>query len=113
MKNSKSLFIITIGLALFINEFSMAQNWDWSVSAGGKQYVLATGMVNDADGNLYVTGSFNGTATFGSQQLTSTGASDIFLAKYDPFGKLLWIKQAGGTDDDEANSIVMDANNNI
>lgn len=100
-------------LRILCSTTAMAQTWNWSVSAGGKEVDYATGIVNDAQGNVYVTGSFKGTATFGDKQLTSAGYNDIFLAKYNPTGKLLWISQAGGTDADEANGIAIDANNNI
>jgi hypothetical protein len=37
----------------------------------------------DSSGNVYVTGGFQGTANFGSTNLTSIGSEDIFLAKYN------------------------------
>ena len=33
------------------------------------------------NGNIYVIGQFNGTTTFGTIQLTSSGDSDIFVTK--------------------------------
>ncbi len=112
MIRAKAFSVVTTVLFLAFTT-TQAQNWDWSLSAGGKDIDYATGMVNDAQGNLYVTGSFNGTATFGDKQLTSNGYYDIFLAKYNSLGKLLWISQAGGTEGDEANGIAVDANNNV
>ncbi len=70
-------------------------------------------MVVDNDGNVYITGSFEATATFGNTTLTALNRSDVFLAKYDPEGKLLWVKQGAGTATDMAYSMAIDAQNNI
>src|SRR5580765_7018942 len=50
---------------------------------------LRSAMATDSGGNVYVTGGFRGTATFGTNTLVSSGseaAADIFVAKYDPIG---------------------------
>jgi hypothetical protein len=52
-------------------------------------------------GESYVTGFLNGTATFGQGEphhttLTPAGEIDMFVAKYDRRGRLLWATQAGG-----------------
>ncbi|WP_247232089.1 SBBP repeat-containing protein [Telluribacter sp. SYSU D00476] len=63
---------------------------------------IGNGIAADEVGNVYVTGSFNGTATFGSTSLTSRGSSDlytsVFITKYNSNGDVLWAQQAGGTD---------------
>jgi hypothetical protein len=41
------------------------------------------GLVNDHVGNAYVTGSFQNSAKFGNQTLTSYGNYDVFFAKHD------------------------------
>ena len=50
---------------------------------------------------------------FGGKSLTSAGGSDIFLAKYECNGQLLWVLQAGGSGDDAANDLAFDAGANI
>ncbi len=50
-----------------------------------------------------MTGFFAGTATFGPGEanetmLMSAGSDDVFVAKYDSTGALVWAKRAGGTD---------------
>ena len=44
----------------------------------------------DADGNIYVAGSFWETATFGDTTLISQGESDIYVAKLDRDGNFIW-----------------------
>jgi hypothetical protein len=57
------------------------------------------------DGTTYVTGTFTGSASFGSTRLISAGGSDLFLAKYDPRGALLWVVRGGGTSQDDGVSV--------
>jgi hypothetical protein len=66
----------------------------------------------DAGGNSYVTGIFRGNASFGTTNLTSSGSTDIFIAKYDASGNVLWAKQAGGQDIDAAKNIEVDVSGN-
>jgi hypothetical protein len=54
----------------------------------------------DPLGNVYVTGSFAGTVTFGATfgpafTLTSRGFSDVYLAKLDTDGNFAWARQMG------------------
>ncbi|GGG28155.1 hypothetical protein GCM10011378_01200 [Hymenobacter glacieicola] len=57
--------------------------------------MAAKGVVTDAAGNSYVTGSFAGTTSFGHLSLTSRGLTDLFLVKYNPAGKAVWATQIG------------------
>ncbi len=70
------------------------------------------GVSVDVVGNSYVTGSFSNYAVFNTTQLNSYGQKDIFIAKYDKAGNLLWVKQVGGIEDDIARGIVTDAAGN-
>lgn len=64
--------------------------------------------VDDA-GNSYISGGFADSGTFGSTILKSAGFRDVFVAKYDSQGNLLWVKQAGGKGDDEDYAIAVDS----
>ena len=44
----------------------------------------------DGEGDVLVTGFFEGTVDSGGGPLTSAGGSDIFFAKYDAAGEHLW-----------------------
>lgn len=56
---------------------------------------LALAMTSDALGNLYVAGSFEGTADFGDGVVVSKGRSDIFLLKLRSDGTPLWSRVFG------------------
>ncbi|MBS1764479.1 MAG: SBBP repeat-containing protein [Bacteroidetes bacterium] len=112
MKKIKRILTSAIAMVCIAGSTN-AQTWNWAKTMGGSDVDYATGIANDDAGNVYMVGNFKGTATFGDKQLTSKGYYDIFLAKYDTSGKLLWIQQAGGSDLDEANGIALDKDGSI
>ena len=67
----------------------------------------------DTGGNVYVTGSFQGSLTFTDTNLTSVGSYDIFVAKYSPGGTVIWLQQAGGSDVDIPAGISVDNMGNV
>ncbi len=97
---------------IFVAKLGPNGNWLWAAQAGGTNDDHGYGIAVDGAGNAHVTGYFNGTATFGSQTLTTIGGNDIFVAKLDPSGNWLRIVQAGGTGGETGRSIVMDSEGN-
>lgn len=87
-------------------------------SIGGTQEDLAQGIARDAAGNVYITGYFTLTADFdmgsGVANLTANGAGkDIFIAKYNSSGALLWAKSIGDASDDGGYGIALDATGGV
>jgi len=97
---------------IFVAKLDSSGNWLWVKQAGGTDYDCGYGIAVDANGNSYITGCFNYIATFGTTTLTSSGSTDIFIAKLDSSSNWLWVNQAGGTIDDGGRSIAVDANGN-
>lgn len=99
----------------FVVKYDAAGNVLWAKNVGNVQYPSSIGVSGigvDANGNSYITGGMNGTFTFGANTLTSNGKYDIFLVKYDGMGNELWVRNAGGTDDDWGTAIKVDASGN-
>lgn len=71
----------------------------------------AYGVAIDAADRIYVTGSYNGNASFGDGvTLSSLGNDDIFLARYDTAGTCLWARRAGSSgSSDEARGVAVSA----
>ncbi|MBN1186872.1 MAG: hypothetical protein JXB49_31635 [Bacteroidales bacterium] len=63
--------------------------------------------------NIYVSGFFMDTLTIKNYFLQTRGLLDIFIAKFDNNGKLIWVKQAGGFDVDMCQNIYTDIYNNV
>lgn len=110
LKNKKTYQLV----AASVLSFSVhAQNYDWAKSAGGSSGDIANSIAVDAAGNSYITGWFQGTATFGSTTLTSGGDYDYYIAKYNASGNLVWAKSGGSTGNDIGYSVVVDNSNNV
>ncbi|MDO9511428.1 MAG: chitobiase/beta-hexosaminidase C-terminal domain-containing protein, partial [Bacteroidales bacterium] len=87
--------------------------WDHSHSSEGSLEDRITSTKTDNDGNILACGTFTGTTTLFGVNVTSFGQDDIFLAKFSPAGDIIWIKTAGGTSNEKANSISTDKAGNI
>ena len=66
----------------------------------------------DAAGNVYLVGTFSGTASFGGVSLGSTsGSNDVFVAKWNSSAGFVWAQRAGGSGTDEATSVAVSGPN--
>src|SRR6516165_4971092 len=79
---------------------------------GGPGIDVGTGVAADGAGNVYVSGTLWGTATFGTVSLTSAGGTDAFVAKLDSAGNVPWAKHLGGAGDDAGVGIAVDGSGN-
>lgn len=98
---------------IFLTKVDNQGVFQWARKAGGSGADRALSVKTDAQGNSFITGFFFQTATFGSQSVTASGAQDVFIAKYDNAGTLVWVTKAGGTGADIGNAINLDANGNV
>ncbi len=105
--------ISTFRSDIFVAKLDTNGNWLWARRAGGTSNGDdGRSITTDSNGNSYVTGYFNSTATFGATSLTSFGERDIFIAKIDTNGNWLWAKGAGGTGYDFGQGISIDISGN-
>jgi hypothetical protein len=104
---------LDILLAKF-DEGGLANTWAYNI--GGSNVDFSGGLAVDFSGNIYISGSFIGSVDFdpsgngtASSMLTAPGAqSDIFIAKYNPDGELIWAHNFGGSGGDGGFSIKVD-----
>lgn len=96
----------------FITKLDSSGKFLWAKKLGGTSYDSAHGITVDSSGNTYITGSFNGIATFGNITLTSTGNDNAFITKLDSSGKFLWAQKFDSIFC-EANGITVDSSGNI
>lgn len=112
------LFLSIVSLVSLVNPTNAQSidpclNYDWVNNSGGGSHDLSEDAVPDEFGNQYVVGRFMGTASFGSQTLSSGGQSDIFVGKMDSLGQWLWVKQVKGADGLDGKSIKLDNQGNL
>ncbi|HLG02603.1 MAG TPA: SBBP repeat-containing protein, partial [Bacteroidia bacterium] len=98
---------------IYVASLNTSGIFNWAVKAGGSGSDRALSIKVDAAGNSYITGFFNGTATFGGNTVISSGVQDIFIAKYDNAGNCVWVQRAGGSGSDIGNGITVDNAGNV
>jgi Tfp pilus assembly protein PilZ len=98
---------------IFVAKYNSAGTVQWVQSAGGTSNDVGQGIALDASGNVYITGAYQGMATFSTTTKTSAGSYDIFVAKYNSAGTVQWVQSAGGTNSDEGRDIALDASGNV
>lgn len=92
------------GQDIFIACFTPNGNFVWANNYGGPKDDFGNGICTDANGNIYLTGSYADTAHFGTSNLicqcssTMYNSSNMFMAKLDPSGNILLLKSAGQLD---------------
>jgi len=96
---------------VFVAKLNAAGQWQWAVRGGSSQFDVGNGIDLDANGNIYITGGFEGNATFGSKSVSSSGGDDIFIAKLDNSGTWIWVVRAGTNSFQEYGTAVKVYNN--
>jgi Ca2+-binding RTX toxin-like protein len=94
---------------VFVAKYAVDGTQLWARQLGSSNYDNITKTVVDANGNVIISGTTSG-ALAGQ---TNQGGQDIFVAKYDANGNLLWTKQLGSSAYDAINQTTIDLNGNI
>jgi len=104
---------------IFVVKYNPAGNVVWAKSFGGNKDDFSKSIALDENGNVYITGSFvSDSISFGNFKLFNCThhyyiISDIFIAKLDPNGEVIWAIKEGGEDADEGTGIKIDQAGNI
>jgi hypothetical protein len=92
-------WVLLVAFWLLLGPSAQAQTptWQTAVAAAGTVAVQATAAATDGT-SIYLTGNFNGTATFGSTTLTTTAAQQVFVAKWSLVSNsFVWAVQGTST----------------
>jgi hypothetical protein len=97
------------GSDVFVAKYTAAGLHLWSKRFGGTSEDLVRSVAVDGNGDLVLTGEFNGTADFGGGPLTSPGLRDVFLVALRGMdGGHRWSKRFGSTGDDAGFGVSVD-----
>ena len=93
----------------------MAQVQLWGACTQSEFTNESTAMGFDSNNNLYVTGYLTGESAFAANVTfnSAQGNGDIYVAKYNASGALLWVKKFGGSMSDRAYDLKVDNNGDI
>ncbi|MGX7668408.1 SBBP repeat-containing protein, partial [Flavobacterium pedocola] len=105
------------GQDIFIAKYDSAGSYLWAKNMGGASNEYGNSIALDSSSQLFITGFLGGSADFdpsaATDNLTTFGNSDVFIAKYDTNGNYLWAKNGGGTGSDSGYSIALNANGDL
>jgi hypothetical protein len=104
------------GSDVFVTALDADAHVLWAVAVGGPGADEGRGIALAAPergGDLYVTGTFSGTADFdpgpGRTELTSAGSTDAFLLRLNAKGELVWARRLGGPQADAGMRVAVSA----
>jgi hypothetical protein len=99
---------------VFVAKCSPSGEFLWARAAGGGATDRAYAVAADKAGNVYAAGHFESQdAEFDGVKVANKGGYDLFVVKYDPRGKLLWVRTAGGEGYDYAHGLSIDPQGDV
>lgn len=99
---------------IFIAKYSLCGTVLWAKSFGSLSDDQGLAIASSTNGDLFITGSFkSSTISLGSFTLSNSGGEDIFLAKMDGNGNILWANAYGGTGNEIPKCIIAKSPGNI
>lgn len=97
---------------IFLAKYDKEGNFQWIKIYGGNNSEIPSAIALDHSGNVFLTGHFNTTTTFGSTTLSSSNI-DLFLTKIDNSGNVLWSEAGQITLGGSADALYLKPNGNI
>jgi hypothetical protein len=97
------------GRTVFLAKLDQLGNHVWSkrfATTSGIYFFLA-GMQTGADGQTTLYGMIDGSIDFGNGALTTAGGYDVFLAKFDPNGNVIWAHNYGDAGNQYAGTVAI------
>lgn len=80
----------------------------WIKHIGGKGTDSPTDIMINANGDVFLSGIFQDTLNFETNNLISKDYIDSFIAKYDSLGNILWIRQISGLGSEHCVTMICD-----
>jgi hypothetical protein len=116
--NMRVTLLSGIVFLLIHTQMVKSQDFMWVRNFGSPSVDISPSKsVMDAAGNIYILGHFSGTADFmpglSVFYLDSEGLTDVFIAKMNAKGGLVWAKRIGGPGIDQGHSLVLDSLDNV
>ncbi len=98
-----------------VSDYGDSPNLNWKGQFGGSGSDNVNAVVSDENGNIYITGSFSGQMSLDGNTYVTTGSREVFIAKLDNSGSIIWLTQIPPTENNKTygKDICMDNNGNI
>jgi len=92
----------------FVLRYANTGSVDWATAIKGDGQEFGASVSADGASNVVAAGVFEGVLDINGYKAQSHGKKDIYIAKFDADGRLLWNDVAGGVGDDTVCSIKVD-----
>jgi hypothetical protein len=94
--NLDGLPISNSGKDILIAKFNEFGHLIWARQIFGNGSIQGCGNIElDSDGNSYVIGNFSGTGSFGTYNVSTSNAYDMFITRYNTLGDCLGVRHFG------------------
>jgi hypothetical protein len=97
---------------VFLAKMDTTGTFLWMKSYGDKHTDELQSIVCDNNNNLFIAGTFMYSTLYDSFALSGYGGRDIFVSKLNNSGDVQWIKNYGGTQQDEVSSLKLNKRKN-
>lgn len=101
----------------FFTKFDASGNFKFAKFIGGNSNNFGYSMVNGTHNCVYLTGEFRNTCDFDPSSttvnLSTSGTSDPYIAKYDSLGNYQWVKGINGGGYDRPHDLAIDEHENL
>ena len=98
---------------IFFAKYDSSGNYIYAKRIGGSGNEQANSLTVDSNGNIYLTGVFEGIVDFDPGPGTANLNAGIFFSKYDAAGNYIYAKRIGGAGSDKCYDITLDEKNNV
>jgi len=109
-------FGMAIGLGSASNSQTIEASWEWSSVLSNRMNIESDDMGTDSQGNSYIVGTTEGRPDIKDSSVfigdQSQLGKNLYVAKFNPNGNLVWFANAGGNGDDYGKGIIVDEDSN-
>lgn len=101
--------LLVFGLVLCAHGMFAQAGPYWALGFGGQADDRVVAVAKGPGISQYICGTFNGVLNYPGGAVSSVGASDVFLAKLDTAGHVLWLRTAGGPGPDRCTDLAVNS----
>lgn len=101
------------GQDIGVAKYTSTGAFQWVLQIGGPGTEVPAAVAATPDGGVVVAGYASTGASCGSSALAARGGRDILIAKISAAGSCQWANMVGGSDDDEARAVAVDADGSV
>ncbi len=95
---------------IFVTKYDATGEVEWVRAVTDSDRCRIHGVAAAGAESVTIAGEFSGTASFDvNHTITSSGDSDVFIARYSAAGAVQWARKAGGAGADSAYGLAMDS----